>query len=127
MACADGCFYMFDVNTQEGGVCKLITQASFYTPTAAPFATANNPSGGAVATTSGNMLVNTNTAGITTTTTTTTTYPAATSHQAAATATNQHENSSFPPNLSSHPHAFLNHNPYEANSAANNSNQPSYS
>lgn len=120
MACADGCFYMFDVNTQEGGVCKLITQASFYTPTAAPFATANNPSGGAVATTSGNMLVNTNTTGITTTTTTTTTYPAA------ATAT-AHENSSFPPNLSSHPHAFLNHNPYEANSAANNSNQPSYS
>ncbi len=31
MASADGWFYMFDVNTQEGGVCKLLTQASIYT------------------------------------------------------------------------------------------------
>jgi hypothetical protein len=31
MASADGYFYMFDVNTQEGGVCKLLTQASIYT------------------------------------------------------------------------------------------------
>jgi hypothetical protein len=33
MASADGYFYMFDVNTQEGGQCKLLTQASIYTPT----------------------------------------------------------------------------------------------
>ena len=32
MASADGYFYMFDVNTQEGGICKLLTQASIYTP-----------------------------------------------------------------------------------------------
>lgn len=32
MASADGCFYMFDVNLQEGGICKLLTQASIYTP-----------------------------------------------------------------------------------------------
>ena len=31
MASADGYFYMFDVNTQEGGICKLLTQASLYT------------------------------------------------------------------------------------------------
>ena len=31
MASADGWFYMFDVNTQEGGICKLLTQASIYT------------------------------------------------------------------------------------------------
>jgi len=30
MASADGWFYMFDVNTQEGGICKLLTQASIY-------------------------------------------------------------------------------------------------
>ena len=32
MASADGWFYMFDVNTQEGGICKLLTQASIYSP-----------------------------------------------------------------------------------------------
>lgn len=32
MASADGFFYMFDVNTQEGGVCKLLTQSSIYVP-----------------------------------------------------------------------------------------------
>jgi hypothetical protein len=31
MASADGYFYMFDVNTNEGGICKLLTQASLYT------------------------------------------------------------------------------------------------
>jgi hypothetical protein len=31
LASADGWFYMFDVNTQEGGICKLLTQASIYT------------------------------------------------------------------------------------------------
>jgi hypothetical protein len=31
MASADGYFYMFDVNTQEGGVCKLLIQSSLYT------------------------------------------------------------------------------------------------
>ena len=37
MASADGYFYMFDVNTQEGGICKLLTQASIYTPNATLF------------------------------------------------------------------------------------------
>ena len=37
MASADGCFYMFDVNLQEGGICKLLTQASIYTPNATLF------------------------------------------------------------------------------------------
>lgn len=52
MASADGCFYMFDVNTQEGGVCKLITQASIYTPNATLFT--NNSIGN-------NNIVNNNT------------------------------------------------------------------
>jgi hypothetical protein len=41
MASADGFFYMYDVNTQEGGVCKLLTQACIYTPNSTLF-TANN-------------------------------------------------------------------------------------
>jgi hypothetical protein len=38
---ADGYFYMFDVNTQEGGNCKLLTQASIYTPTQIQFTNSN--------------------------------------------------------------------------------------
>lgn len=41
MASADGWFYMFDVNTQEGGICKLLTQASIYSSNPALFM--NNP------------------------------------------------------------------------------------
>jgi hypothetical protein len=41
MASADGWFYMFDVNTQDGGICKLLTQASIYTPNPTLFL--NNP------------------------------------------------------------------------------------
>lgn len=37
MASADGYFYMFDVNTQEGGVCKLLTQSSIYVPSSSLF------------------------------------------------------------------------------------------
>nr|AWV66703.1 WD repeat domain phosphoinositide-interacting protein [Brachionus calyciflorus] len=37
MASADGYFYMFDVNTQEGGVCKLLTQSSIYVPNSSLF------------------------------------------------------------------------------------------
>jgi len=37
MASADGWFYMFDVNTQEGGICKLLTQASIYSVSPAMF------------------------------------------------------------------------------------------
>jgi hypothetical protein len=37
MASADGWFYMFDVNMQEGGICKLLTQASIYTSNPAIF------------------------------------------------------------------------------------------
>ena len=37
MASADGYFYMFDVNTQEGGICKLLTQSSIYVPSSSLF------------------------------------------------------------------------------------------
>ena len=30
MASADGLFYIFEVNTQEGGVCRLLTQTSLH-------------------------------------------------------------------------------------------------
>ena len=46
MASADGYFYMFDINAQEGGVGKLITQASIYTQNAQLF-TNNSLSSGA--------------------------------------------------------------------------------
>lgn len=60
MACADGCFYMFDVNTQEGGVCKLISQASYYTPNATPFTSTNATAAVAVGATGKAEIVNTN-------------------------------------------------------------------
>nr|AWV66628.1 WD repeat domain phosphoinositide-interacting protein [Brachionus rotundiformis] len=37
MASADGYFYMFDVNTHEGGVCKLLTQSSIHVPSSNTF------------------------------------------------------------------------------------------
>ncbi|CAF0939632.1 unnamed protein product [Brachionus calyciflorus] len=56
MASADGYFYMFDVNTQEGGVCKLLTQSSIYVPNSSLFNNSlecgvdiNNNSGGSYA------------------------------------------------------------------------------
>jgi len=52
MASADGWFYMFDVNTQEGGICKLLTQASIYSPNPTLFT--NNTIG------NNNNLVNNN-------------------------------------------------------------------
>lgn len=46
MASADGYFYMFDINAQEGGVGKLITQASIYTQNAQLFTNNSLSSGG---------------------------------------------------------------------------------
>lgn len=37
MASADGYFYMFDVNTHEGGICKLLTQSSIHVPSSNMF------------------------------------------------------------------------------------------
>lgn len=37
MASADGYFYMFDVNIQEGGNCKLLTQSSIHVPSCNQF------------------------------------------------------------------------------------------
>ena len=51
MASADGYFYMFDINVQEGGVGKLITQASIYTQNSQLFT--NNSLSGAGATAGG--------------------------------------------------------------------------
>ena len=55
MASADGWFYMFDVNTQEGGVCRLLTQASIHSSNPALFT--NNPIGNNPV---NNNIVNTN-------------------------------------------------------------------
>lgn len=37
MASADGYFYMFDINTQEGGMGQLVTQSSIHTQTSQLF------------------------------------------------------------------------------------------
>jgi len=75
MASADGWFYMFDVNTQEGGICKLLTQASIYTSNPAIFP--NNNLGNA------NNLVNNNSVNNTT----------------------NHQNNFKNPNIDEQPHA----------------------
>ena len=75
MASADGWFYMFDVNTQEGGICKLLTQASIYTSNPAIFP--NNNLGNA------NNLVNNNSVNNTT----------------------NHQNNFNNPNIDEQPHA----------------------
>lgn len=58
MASADGWFYMFDVNTQEGGICKLLTQASIYTSNPTLFT--NNPNLGNNNIVNNNIVNNTN-------------------------------------------------------------------
>ena len=42
MACADGFFYIYEVNTQIGGECKLLSQTSILTSNKTIFTSHNN-------------------------------------------------------------------------------------
>lgn len=42
MACADGFFYIYEVNTLTGGECKLLSQTSILTSNKTIFALNNN-------------------------------------------------------------------------------------